>query len=243
MTDLLPIEAALRALETDVITAYETGQAQAGGHQTIHFDEETLARFWERLDGLQTSLYASGTGPRELRLVTEEHDALRIRTIYLRHLLEREVPRLYVEKALVETRTRPAPGQLPASRQPAAAPTARKEGILGALGSAFRKEESTKPTSPARRAAPTAGTMLQPQMRLIYLHKLMEEDAMKLMPEKARPPRVADNVRVPGFIANFSAKDFAETHFAVRSPTAKQAIARTPEELRAKLAKRDEGKS
>jgi hypothetical protein len=78
-------------------------------------------------------------------------------------------------------------------------------------------------------------------LRLIYLHKLMEEDRQHLLTKTQRPPRVEDGVTIPAYIANFSARDFAESHFAVRpkpSKEPKEPIARTPEELRAKLSKR-----
>jgi hypothetical protein len=73
-------------------------------------------------------------------------------------------------------------------------------------------------------------------MRTIGLHYLMEEDHQKLVKADQVMPRLSHGIKLPEAIARYVARDLNASHFALR---ARQGIARTPDELRRKLAERE----
>ncbi|MGE0081356.1 MAG: hypothetical protein AB7U81_08665 [Thiohalomonadaceae bacterium] len=236
------IERAVQQLEAEVVVCLrEAGRRAAeSGERHVLLPDEMLDAFHGRLDALEAGLYS--TDASSLRIVSEQHDAVRIRMIYLRDLLAPEIPRPYVEDALQEFAQRAATAP---SAPPPSAAGPREGGGRGLLGGLFsRRPARTPETPPPQPASPRPSTPARAaddgQMRLIYLHKLMEEDRLKLIPPAKRPAPLPSDVRLPDYIARFSARDFAETHFAVRR--AGEPIARTPEELRTKLAQREKDK-
>lgn len=254
--DLGRIELALQHLESEVVACLRERQRQAPGDGALRVNVPEAARsgFLASLDKLEAGLYSTGN-TRSLRIVSEQHDAVRIRMLYIRHLLARDIPRAYVDEALQEfsmgTQPRPQPvASVPEPMAPAPR-DAWWRALLSALAGMFSGGRARRPMPVAtprpavapRPVAPDAKLSDEEQMRLIYLHKLMEEDRLKLLSPEERPAPVSGDVRLPGYIARFRAKDFAEAHFAVRpSAPAGERIARTPEELRAKLAQRDRQK-
>jgi hypothetical protein len=249
--DLARIERALQQLEARVVACLRERQQQTNATEAarVHMPEHARTGFVSTLDEIESALYATGEAG-SLRIVSEQHDAARIRMIYLRHLLARDIPRPYVDQALLEfpagerrapevSASRPPPAVAPPQQSAWRAVLAWLAGLFGRAQPAAGKPPSS-PVTP--RGAVAARRSDEDEMRLIYLHKLMEEDRQKLLPAEERPAPLARDVRLPDFIANFTAKDFAEAHFAVR-PRPGEPIARTPEELRAKLAKRQRDES
>jgi hypothetical protein len=235
--NLTQIERRLESLEAAVVQEYSSRKLDAlrDGQDRIALNEQKIDQFARHLGELQTALYATGD-PKKLQIVSELHDLLRIRMISIQHILEREIPKPYAEQALFEGDR--DGGYAASGRLPAASTKAPARSSL--LGRVFQRGEPAKPASPSRPATPPPSN----HMRILHLHKLMEEDKQHLMAPAERPPHV--QAAAPGS-ANpspaeaayrFKVKFVAETHHGQRVATEK--IARTPEELRAKLAKRAE---
>jgi hypothetical protein len=196
--DLHRLDEKLDRLEAALVAEYERcgrTQAQPFG-QRIAIREQRRADLLGKLHLLARDLYADGSA-KEWCLVSEHHDAVRIRIIALRHLLARDIPRPYADEALHEPPCRPAP-----------------------------------PT-PLPRAQTPANTR-----RLLHLHRLMAEDRLDLLVATERPPHLP-GAPVPGGAAHFSGRDLAEAHHAPRDHRESEPIARTPDELRAKLSRRE----
>ncbi len=226
-------------------------KAEAENDKFIRMPAEAYRALKARLEALKAELFSTGDTTK-LRLVTDQHDAIRIRLIYAENLLKRDIPRPYVEQALREFtgaqgQTCPVPAAVSA---PVA--TTQKTGLLATFAHWLKALlGGGKAAPPQSRRTTIAGTVektpdkegLEPltlpehELRLIYLHKLMEEDVLALLDEKDRPPSLPSHVKLPDYLARFSARDFAEAHFNVRVKENRR-IARTPEELRRKLAER-----
>lgn len=251
-SDLAPIEERTLELERAMVKLLRVVEAQAAetGEGAIHIPDVERRQLTERLEAIRNDLFGTADTT-TLRLVTEQHDTLRIRLIYLEHLLRRDIPRPYVEQALREfTGSKgpaPTPATTPVREVPVIVP--ESEGLLGFLRQLLFGRRSRRTPARARRGATSSPVAVAPvtapvpdlpesELRIIYLHKLMEQDAMKLLADTDRPPALPRDVHLPPYLARFSVRDFAETHFAVRITQGKRDIARTPEELRRKLAGR-----
>ncbi len=256
--ELKQIDSKLTTLERDVVAEYRVLKetADESGDRFVRVPDALIRRFGRVLQALKEALFGTGN-TKSLRLVCDYHDALRIRMLYIENLLDRTIPHVYLTQALKEFpeyRTVETAPERVSSRPVWPEPEERAPGplkrlLLGLLallrgpGGRSRSESSTgggaRSTEPvSRQRSDPALSARENELRLIYLYKLMEEDYQNLIDAAERPPRIAEQIELPPFIANFTAKDFAETHFGVRTGTAGERIARTPEELRAKLAQR-----
>lgn len=257
-TTLEPISRELVRLEKNLIEAYAYIKAASSSELLyIALPREQARDYLAILKGLSDALQGSGDS-RELQLVTDQHDELRIRMIVLRDLLEREIPVPYLERVLTELKdpTLHATTATPPLHQhsntsytsPAETLLSRLFGWLPLIGGLFRRKSRTP--SPSRRTIPSAAaadtqadaTPPQPApplqvMQTMGLHYLMEEDQLKLMESGKELPRVTHGFKLPPLLSRFVARDLAEAHFATR---AQPKIARTPEELRRKLAEKSQ---
>ena len=106
---------------------------------------------------------------------------------------------------------------------------------------AFFSNSSAPPPTPSAVTEKPAEQSLESKpplevMQTFGLHYLMEEDQLELIDPQNALPRVTHGSRLPPMLSRFVARDLAEAHFATR---AVPKVARTPEELRRKLAERE----
>lgn len=259
-TKLAPISQELARLEKNLIEAYSYIKAASSSELLyIVLPREQAREYLASLKGLYDALQGSGDN-RELQLVTDLHDELRIRMIVLRDLLEREIPVPYLERVLTELKVpaklataAPSPtrqvGDTRDTRTPARETLlSRLFGWLPLIGGLFRRTPRTpatpQRTTPSAPAAEPQSDMSAPQpspplqvMQTMGLHYLMEEDRLKLLESGKELPRVTHGFKLPPILSRFVARDLAEVHFATR---AQPKIARTPEELRRKLAEKSQ---
>lgn len=214
---LQTIDLELSRLERVVLDKYEQLEASAGPsaiHVIIPWEQahEHLAE----LEVLSDRLHGGGSGGM-LQLVTDEHDQLRVRIIVLRNLLERDIPVPYLSRVFNELR-----------KESVATATAPSSLSTAAASNPFLGEQQPK-------EAPAEALPLE-VMQTMGLHYLMEEDQQQLVKPEQAMPRVTHGSQLPMTLSRFVARDLAEAHFATRP--LKPKIARTPEELRQKLAAR-----
>lgn len=255
-TKLEPISRELTRLEKDLIEAYSYIKAASSSELIyIVLPREQARDYLATLKGLYDALQGSGDS-RELQLVTDLHDELRIRMIVLRDLLEREIPLPYLERVLTELKdpallatAAPAPPRQSSNTSYTSAPSretllSRLFGWLPLIGGLFRRAPRapatpprTTPSAPVAdvQSATTPPTPPLQVMQTMGLHYLMEEDQLKLVEAGKELPRVTHGFKLPPILSRFVARDLTEAHFATR---AQPKIARTPEELRRKLAEK-----
>lgn len=252
--NLVQVDIDLRHLEKQIIIHYERLEATAPPNMVylmIPFEE--AQGYLAALEALNQRLHG-GSGM--LQLVTDDHDQLRIRTVVLRNLLEREIPKPYLGRVISEIRDTSTPTDSPVSPFPASADAGQTaERASGGMFGRFDGDEQDRQRpasgSPPRFTAPQhsdSGSGSEEDealpvevMRTMGLHYLMEEDTQKLVKPDQAMPRVTQGSQLPASLARFVAKDLAEAHFATRPLRPK--IARTPDELRRKLADRERGEN
>lgn len=251
---LRPISLQLSRLEKGLIEEYTEIKAAAGPDLMYAVLPRERARgYLDIVASLSEALQATGD-PRNLHLVTELHDQLRIRIMILRDLLEREVPVPYIERTVAEIRdpqfgTAPSTPARPTAHTTTETPEPTKGWFrqwlarLPLIGRLFPERPAATTgghrtvqlgpadEGPAKQAPPLAKEVMQ----TMGLHYLMEEDQLNLIKSGQELPRITHDHKLPASFARFVSVDLAETHFATR---ASDAIARTPEELRRKLAER-----
>lgn len=256
--DTLPlIQARLGKLESQVLQEYERAKDL---HQKapvyVTLPEESARAFLEQVSQLYQQLIGGGD-VRFLQLVTDLHDELRIRAQVLRDLLERDIPFQYLDRVLNEIRdtrhiitSTELSGAGAAPVRSETAEVTAGGGLLSSLpvvGKWFTRP-AEKPDvadragrgKPGAQAEPEQGQEESPlsldSMRTIGLHYLMEEDHSKLVKTEQLMPRLSHGIKLPAAIARYVTQDLTASHFATR---VRQGIARTPEELRRKLAERE----
>lgn len=256
--DLNAIDAELAKIECALVRALREGKAEADdvGSALVRlpkaFGEGVLAS----VAGLQSRLYESSDSG-NLRLVCDLHDALRVRLIYIDNLLRHDIPRPYAELALREFQKSPhppaAPGQAVTQPLPMRFESVRKgvfarllEAVARLLGIGRGSASEPRQVPQTGKRAPAADTnpaleaekRSEDELRLMYLHALIEDDELHLVERENRIKPLPVDLPRPRYVATFSARDFAENHFGARTSAPRQSIARTPEELRRKLAAR-----
>lgn len=256
MSDKLkPVEEQIRALEASVIKAYRecVDKGTEADEKFVRFPDDIKQRIASEAKAVETALYSTGDIT-NLSLVSDRHDELRIRTIFIQHLLERDIPIPYVRQALTEFKKQPdskvtASGNPIGAHAPDKYRDEEKQGLIGRfLSFLFGGGKPKTKTVPVQRPRPVAKTpelpMPEDELRVILLHKLMEEDSHHLLSDQQRVRDLPRDIHIPSFIANFQTKEYAGTYIANRVRRKKEgtkeneSIARTPEELRAKLARR-----
>jgi hypothetical protein len=241
----------LSRLEKRLIKEYARVKAEAPSDLLyLVLPREQAREHLVMLNSLHKQLMGTADS-RKLALVTDLHDELRIRMIVLRDLLEREIPIPYLERALGELRV-PQPSGPPPTRVPAAESASGGEEYEGwlrrllaslpLLGTLLRKKPAVAVSRRTVQPAPARSVDIEEReqaqlpeevMRTMGLHYLMEEDQLKLLKSGRELPRITHGYKLPQQFARFVTRDLAEAHFATR---ASPKIARTPEELRRKLA-------
>lgn len=224
-------------------------EAAAEGLQYIRIPIRVADGFRHHLSAIWAALF--GNGPGDLRLVTEEHDELRLRVQLLEHLLERDIPYAYMARVCCE------PGRLPQLFE-AASPRTREavaeaplagalpwwRGGLVALIDRLRRWLDPSAASqavaqvPVRRPEPAAAPLIPEYLqRLVLLYRLMQEDEEHLVqPGQALPPLTIHSARLEELL-RFVASETGGRFLLDRAEAL--SVARTPEELSRKLRDRN----
>ncbi|WP_139181436.1 hypothetical protein [Thiohalomonas denitrificans] len=252
-TTLLPIDLELTQLEESLLEEYaRLREDSAIGLVYILLPRKRTEHYLARLRPLYERLQGT-TDTHNLQLVTELHDELRVRVMVLRNLLEREVPLIYLERALTEIidpestlsiRTHPAERYTPRRPEPKDGILRRLLSSVPLLGSFFQQKATASgirtkknTASNANSAAPSKDFPAKNVRRTMGLHYLMEEDRLHLIKPGEALPRITHSPGLPPSLARFVTRDLSEAHFATR---ASSNIARTPEQLKRKLAEREQ---
>lgn len=254
----------LEQLERIVMDEYYRLEAEAavGGVDYIRIPEPIAHGFLRHMTDMWHKLF--GSADRDLALVSDEHDELRLRLMVLERLVERDIPFAYLDRALsrfLDLRPRVAAVASPRSPPVEEVLVLRRghfasEWIATAkallVGALDRLRARLLPTQPTPLEAPSIPLVAQIQpdaapytppaipehlLRLILLYKLMQEDAQGLMAPEQRLAPLDTRWTLHGEAARFYARDLHEQFWNVR-PVAGDVQARTPEELRRKLQAR-----
>lgn len=268
--NLLPqIEESLDVLERELIEKFMQAQykAEIADIQYVRLPLEQGRHLLGELKNLRDQLIATGDTS-NLQLVTDFHDELRIRIIYLSHLLDRDIPYAYLEKSLAELKEYAPPKVQQTARPTNALPeeAAPKEtgGLFGTLMGLFSGKEKEK-EAPAARPSPVRPVdlskvsneatgqeasdprprlangklMPEPLQRVIMLHHYMEEDKEQLVKEGQQIPKLSEKIKLPSAITEFLARDLGGNLLRQKNKRPFNGTARTPEELRRKLEERE----
>ncbi len=220
---------------------------------------ESMAEHFRRLvKRLQQGLFASTHDARHLRVVSDHHEELRIRLMMLEHLIDREVPWAYLERALncvlekVVLLDRNAVASTLAS-------SAVLEGGVPQVRVHTTRESWWRRLFSRGKRGPEARGSIRPKLavrisegarrrferlpeylkRLSLIYHFMEVDDLKLLGAVRCVPSLGRYFSLQGTVAVFEAKDLGGCHWGQRHKReAFDAVARSVDELQEKLRKR-----
>ena len=238
------IDVALTGLERQVL-----GQYSAAGKDTqsryVRLAAAQAKSLLEALKPMYQKLLGGSRGGR-LELVSERHDELRLRMMYINDLIRRDIPVDYMNRAfaafnVVERHRRPA--------QPRTDKRTSERESKGFMQNLFTGKRTNPGAArqPTEAASATRTASAPPQdddtqhsvetKQVILLHHMMETDPMQLV----KPEQKIKPTRQPPFVlrlvSTFVGRDVGEAHFA-QGKDWNMMKARSPEELRRKLAQR-----
>jgi hypothetical protein len=259
-------ESTLTGLERQVIAHYTDakGMAESENKKYICLPQDISSSLLEILTPLRKNL-TRGDESGKLELVSEQHDNLRIRMMYLTDLLERDIPidymdrafssfrdfeHLKVESSLASQRANTSIGNVQNESQ--------KAGLMRSLFGWVFADSSKTPRAAqqqSRHKVPTSclrNKANYEQLRdnsngsvstkkLVVLRYSMEKDPSKLVKSGQKLNPMPQPPFVVSLLSHFEARDLGDTHFS-HDKDWEQLKARTPEELRRKLAQREKKK-
>jgi hypothetical protein len=210
------------------------------------------------LKGLQSGLFSSIHDTANLQIVSDYHEELRIRLMMLDHLVDREVPWVYLERALncvlekvvlldrdASNTSQTAVVALP--QVSARVSVWREKPVWWRrlfAGNRASRSASKKPRqSLAVRASAAACQRFErlPEYlkRLSLIYHFMEMDDLNLLDKMRLVPSLGRHFSLQGTIAVFDAEDLGECFWGERlRQGSSEPIAKTVEELKEKLRKK-----